>query len=278
MKIFQHLILASSITFSAFAQDLSIAHFEDDENWPLYVPGDLKFDNERLTDLRVEYQANEMGGPGGPGFRLYMDVMDVVFKGRPADWIQWTFSEREDEENTGAPNLDLLIMDRETYKLLFRLMPNGGPGPDKWAGPYGNVQAMPGKIRQLKVKNDGSASMDSLAVNTPVFEFASLGFQFPFMDLEEGKSFRLKGYHFPTNTVGNMSVKVIGKTLIRDVKGNTYEAWQVDVLPASRKSMVTYYVSKEAPYFYGWNYRLVENSKVLFKMDYVGWQSTKIKG
>lgn len=254
-----------------YSQAIDIRHFADSDDWPLYIPGQVQMNNEKLTNLRIAYDAPEMGSPGGPTFDLYMDVMDIQFQGKPADWIQWTFSHKKEAEGKGPATMDMLIVEQETYKYLYRLHPNDF---NTNANTYGTIEVRPNSVRQMTVKKKGTATLDTLAVKTPLFEFATLGFLFPFMDLEMGQKFRLKGYHFPSKSLNNMAVYVKGEVEIKDHWQKPHQAWAVEVLSGSKTTLVTYYVTKEAPYFYGWNYRRIEDGVSLFKMSYKGWLST----
>ena len=265
-------LLASTASLSAQALDMD--HFEGYESWPLFTPGDLEFPGtDEVGDLRIGYEALFGGGPVPAIMNLWMDVLDVSFRGREAQWIQWTFS-ADPGEGDGIPTIDALIVDRDTQELLWRLHP--GKTMSDFANPYELIQVRPGSIRQINVSDEGMGSAHSLQVSTPMFEFATLGFLFPFMDLEAGKAFRLATYHHPSQAERHIPIYVKGRTELLGEDGTAHDVWAVDVGSTTGETVVTYYVTKDAPYFYGWHYQQVEDGASLFKMTYRGWMPTGV--
>lgn len=275
------LLLASVLGASSATaqQPVSLDHFDGADSWPLYRPGDLPLDNAALRPQRIAFDGR-FPGPQGFGrgplvhLTLYMDVLDVFFHGEPAVWVQWT-STSPPESSTEAPALDALVVDRATFRLLFRV---GRSGPAQaWAGRYEIVHATPDSTIQVSVRDDGSTDRKVLADPGPRFDFATYPFLFPFLDLHEGLSFRLAGYDFVDEAEEILAVRVVGRTRITDATGGGREVWRVDVLPPHRATLITFWVTRQAPFFYGWEYRLTRDGTTALDMTYRGWLPTSMR-
>lgn len=254
---------------------LSLEAFEGSEAWPAYRPGDLRLRNEGLTNIKVAYKA-EFALPDGTMELLnYIDIMDVMFGGKPADWMQWTFTS-QDTSSEAAANMDTLIMDQETGALRFRILPSA-PGSD-WGGPYNMIGASDDTVKRVILSDEEPSKTENIEVDGPVFDFGGLPFVFPFIDVEPGDGFRLHAYQQSgANGVQFLDVKVIGKTKITDVHGKQHSALEIQTLAPSRTTLVSFYVTDKAPYFYGYDYKSVESGVSLFKMTYRGFVGTDIK-
>lgn len=254
---------------------LSLVAFEGSEHWPTYRPGDLQLRNEGLTNIKVAYEA-EFAVPDGTMRLLnYIDIMDVMFGGKPADWMQWTFTSQETSSEVAA-NMDTLIMDQETGALRFRILPSA-PGSD-WGGPYNMIGASDDTVKRVILSDEEPSKTENINVDGPVFDFGGLPFVFPFIDVEPGDGFRVHAYQQSgVNGVQFLDVKVIGKTKITDVHGKKHHALEIQTLAPSRTTLVSFYVTDEAPYFYGYDYKSTESGISLFKMTYRGFVGTDIK-
>ena len=260
---------------SASAQTpLSLDHFDGAEEWPVYRPGEIDLDNDKLGFIRVAYDA-EFAIPGGVlELANYIDLMDVMFNGKPADWMQWTFTSETEGEGMVA-NMDTLIMDKETGALWFRMLPSG-PG-SAWGGPYNFIGVSEREVKRIILSDKDMPKTEAIAIDGAIFDFGGLPFVFPFMDLKKGQGLRLKSYQQSgADGVQFLDVKVIGPTKIVDTHGKEHDVMEIQTLPPSRSTRVSFYVSDEVPYFYGYDYRKVEDGVSLFKMTYRGYVSTEI--
>ncbi len=98
------------------------------------------------------------------------------------------------------------------------------------------------------------------------------------MNLREGQGIRLNAYQQSgANGVQLLDVKVMGRTQITDTHGEKYDVLEIQTMAPSRTTRVSFYVSDEAPFFYGWDYQNVEDGTSLFKMTYRGFLSTEIE-
>ncbi len=57
--------LAAMVGCANAQTTLSIDHFDGAESWPVYSPGDLQLDNDKLGNLRVAYDG-VFATPNGP--------------------------------------------------------------------------------------------------------------------------------------------------------------------------------------------------------------------
>ena len=258
-----------------FAQaPLSTTHFENAEKWSVYAAGDLELLNEDLSDIRVAYDGIFATPDGAFNLATYIDVTNVMFNGVPAHWMQWTFTS-EEEGVGGVANLDLLIMDKKTGALKFRMLPSGQGS--EWGGPYNFIGAGETEITRLLLTKDGEATQEIIQTGRPVFDFGGLPFVLPFMDLKVGKGVRLNAYQQSgADGVQYLDVKAIGPTKITDTRGNQHQVIEVQTMAPSRTTLISFYISKQAPYFYGWDYKKVDDGSSLFKMVYRGFRPTEI--
>ncbi len=253
-------------------QAIPLSAFENAAAWRIYAPGDLKLRNEDLHDLRIVYGATLFTQNGPITRQVSFDVRDVMAGGRKADWIQWSFTgEKEGEQR--YPNLDLLIIDSETGQLHYRMFP-AVPTVEN-GGTYSFITVSRGEVNELTVKPDGQTYPEVHDLDgEPVFDFASLGFVLPFLDLQDREGIRLRTYNY--SSVGSVSVYPYALKDVQLPSGQTARVRDIDVLVSGGTQLITYRVSKEAPYFYGWNYRRVSDGVSLFRMDYRGFVLTNV--
>lgn len=274
-NLFAAVLVSQMFGASVSAQEkLSIEHFDQADQWPVYSAGELTLSNEALTDIRVAYDGVFATPNGAFNLATYIDVSNVMFNGVPAHWMQWTFTS-EEEGVGGTANLDLLIMDRKTGALRFRMLPSGQGST--WGGPYNFIGADDTEVTRLLLNEGGEASQEVIPTGQPVFDFGGLPFVLPFMDLKAGQGMRLNAYQQSgADGVQYLDVKVLGPTLITDTKGQQHRVTEVQTMAPSRANLISFYVSKQAPYFYGWDYKNVEDGSSLFKMVYRGYRHTDI--
>jgi len=74
-----------------------------------------------------------------------------------------------------------------------------------------------------------------------------------------------------------LAVRVIGRATFADADHLGHEVWRVDVLPTHRATLITFYVSPEPPYFYGWDDRLTRDGSSATKLTLRGWTPTTIR-
>lgn len=268
------LVLAGGVPAAVAAQGpLALNHFNGWEAWPLYGPGDLRIASASLIPLRIEFDGlfpgpKGFGAPPLDSLTMYMDVLEQSFRGAPAVWVQWL--SRPPVSRQASPALDALLVDRATFRLLFRI---AASRPGAWAGRYELIQAQPERVTQVTVGEDGKAATHQLDTAN-YFDFATYQFLFPFLDLREGLAFRLRGYEYLEKEGEELPVKVVGRTHVADARGRRHEVWQVDVMPAHRATLITFYVSREPPFFYGWNYRVTRDGSTAIKLTLRGWTAT----
>lgn len=250
-------------------EPLSIDAFDGWKSWPLYRPGDLKLDASALEPMRIEFDGL-FPGPDGPGSGLepttmFIDIFEVYFRDKPALWIQWT-SASSPEREEGSPAVDMILLDRASFRLLQRI---SASGPGDWVPEYVLLQARPDGVRQVRVHSDGkSAEPGGLDTDTPFFDYATLQFLFPLVDLEPGKRFRLTAYQRQAQKQHTLPIRVVGRTTFEDAGGRTHPAWHVQLMSPSETSLVDWYVSREFPYFYGWHVRRTADGSTLTRMTY----------
>lgn len=259
---------------SARQSPLSLHHFEGWQEWPVLGPGDLELADTPLGPMRLEFDGR-FPGPDGFGrgplvpLTMYMDVLPTRFHDRPATWVQWT--SKPLAGGGGAPALDLLVVDRASFELLFRI---GASARGAWTGRYEFVNAKPEGLLQLSVDDDGSVATSRLDGTERYFDFATYPFLFPLMDLKPGRSFRLEGYDYLSRATEILAVRVVGQIDIRDAHGSEHRVWRVDVMPPHRATLISFYVTKSAPFFYGWDYRVTHDGSMALQLVYRGWAST----
>ncbi len=252
-------------------EPLSLDDFDGWEGWPVTAPGELALHDARLVPIRLEFDGlfpgpNGFGVPPLDSLTMYMDVFEEDFHGEPAVWIQWT--SRPPRGGTGAPALDALLVDRATFRLLFRV---GASGRGEWAGTYEVIQAKPERVQQVTVDEEGETARHVLDGAGTYFDFAAYPFLFPLLDLREGLALRLSGYDYLDKAPEVLAARVVGRTRIPDAAGVEHEAWRVDVMPPHRATLITFYVSPEPPFFYGWDYRLTRDGSTALRLRLRGW-------
>ncbi len=256
---------------------LSLAHFDGWDAWPLYEPGDVAIANAELMPLRIEFDGL-FPGPNGFGrqpldsLTMLMDVVEASFRGAPAVWVQWL--SKPSRKTVAAPALDALLVDRATFRLLFRM---AASQRGDWAGRYELVQAQPDRVLQVTVDEDGTTKTQTLEGAANYFDFATYQFLLPFLDLRQGMRFRLLGYEYLEKRPEVLPVRVVGRTQVVDARGREHEVWRVDVMPEHRQTLISFYVSEEPPFFYGWDYRLTRDGSTAVKLTLRGWTPTSIR-
>ena len=270
-------LVSCAIAGASFAPALAqvaIDHFDGADEWPLYAPGDLAVSNDGLTHIRVGYDM-VFGATGVT--RGYIDVDRVLFRGKPAHWVEWKFSAEEEGVSEGWPSFDLLILDKETGQLLARTAPSRNPRGD-WGGPYSSIEVRDGELRRLTLSTTGEGKLVSSDLDNEIFDFGALGFVLPFLDVEIGQGFRLNTYLKSLgDSVYPFAIKVVGTRSIKDTSGADHVVLAMDALSPDRGAIITFYVSDAAPYFYGWDYRKVSDGSTLFRMDYRGFVDTTME-
>lgn len=254
---------------------LSTENFDNAAEWPVYSAGEIKLNNDKIGNFRVAYDGIFQSPEGPLKLATYIDVSDVMYKGIPAQWMQWSFTS-EEEGGDGVPNLDLLIMDKKTGGLRFRMLP-AGQGSEEWDHLYNFIGVSSEAMKRTVFLEDGSVKTEEIKIDSSVFDFGGLPFVLPFMDLKPGQGMRLNAYQ--QSGVGGiqlLDVKVIGPAEVTDTKGARHNVLEVQTAAPSRTSIISFYVSDKAPYFYGWDYRKVEDGTSLFKMIYRGYVPTEI--
>jgi hypothetical protein len=271
-------LLAALLAGAAHGQAaISLDAFDGWESWPLYAPGDLAVDTSALGPLRIEFDGR-FPGPQGFGrgpldpLTMYMDVIEESFHAQPALWVQWT--SRPPAEAAGSPALDMLLVGRATLRLLFRV---AASSRGAWAGRYELLQAQPERLVQVSVEEDGTTTREVVEGPADYFDFATYPFLLPFLDLRPGLAFRLSGYDYLEKKPEILPVRVADRTTITDARGIEHEVWRVDVMPSHRATLITFYVAKEAPFFYGWDYRLTRDGSMAVQLTYRGWTSTEVR-
>ena len=253
---------------------LSLTHFDGSDEWPIFGPGEIDLDNGKLGHIRVAYDADFATPDGVLKLVNYIDIMDVMFNGKTADWMQWTFSSEINGEGMVA-NTDILIMDERTGALKFRILPSGGGST--WGGPYNMIGIGETELKRIVLSDSEEPRTEVIPIDGPIFDFGGMPFVFPFMDLKPGQGLRLRAYQQSgANGVQLLAVKVVGETQISDTHGNRHDVTEIQTLAPSRTTRVSFYVSNSAPYFFGYDYREVDDGTSLFKMTYRGHISTKI--
>ncbi|MEM7052203.1 MAG: hypothetical protein AAF604_21230 [Acidobacteriota bacterium] len=255
-------------------EPLDLSHFDGADQWPLYAPGDLTVDTGSMTAVTVAYDG-VFATPEGPLELLTtIDFNKAMFRGVPATWMLWTFTSEQAGDH-GVPSLDLLVMERKTGALRYRMAPTK-PRSD-WGGPYSFVGVEAGELRRTEVPDEGPSKNRVVSIERPLFDFGGLPFVLPFLDLRKGQGLRLHAYQqSAASGVQLLNVKVIGETTITDSRGQRHQALEIQSLAPSRSSRVSFFVSNKAPYFLGWDYRNVADGSSLFKMTYRGFQKSYI--
>jgi hypothetical protein len=275
-------LLGSLVLFVAGAGEaqrpIPLDDFTGWESWPLVRPGDLDLSGATLQPVHIEFDGL-FPGPRGFGSQpldsltMWMDLLPARFHGRAAYWVTWTSSgPRPPREE--APAIDAILVERRSFRLLFRLA-RSGPA-SFWAGRYEYVQAAPDSVVQVTVDDSGTTSRHALGTDHPLFEFASYPFLFPWLELRAGNGMRLAGYDYLDKKEEILAVRVVGRVTIPDARGVGHEVWRVDVMPAHRATLISFFVAREPPYFYGWDYRLTRDGSSAVRLTLRGWLPTSI--
>lgn len=240
--------------------------FEGHESWPLYEPGDLDLDFGPLTTQRTEFAFRV---PSGDTIPLLIDVFESAFQGGPAYWVQWTSGGLPAEAGGGTGSIDAILVHGETFRVLWRVA--AIPGDRTWAGSYEVSQHHPEEIVRVQIAGDGEVATERVEMENDPFDFATMGYLFPFIGLEAGKRYRLRNIGVRGDPAPrDVSVRVAGRTTVTGADGERHEVWEVQLLPFSRRNLVTFWVDDEAPYFYGWSFRNVESGRLFSELRYRG--------
>ncbi len=276
LSISSFFLITFYLTATVGAQTaLSIDHFNDADDWPVYSPGELELDNMNVGDIRIGYHGI-FGTPNGTlEAKTFIELVNVMFNGTPANWMQWTFTSETKGEKT-TPNLDLLIMDKETGGLRYRMAPS--KNGSKWGGPYNFIGVGNSEVKEIVISENEKATTEYTSIEGPIFDFGGLPFVLPFLELQNGKGVRLNTYQkSEINGTELIDVISMGPKEIIDTRGNSHDVTEIQTIGSSRKTRVSFYVSKSAPYFYGWDYRQVDDGTSLFKMIYKGYKLIDIE-
>ncbi len=242
---------------------IDIDHFEGFEDWPLYRAGDLELENAALGEQRTRF---DFRIPTGDTIRMVIDLMEAYHRGQPALWIEWISSGIPGD--TSSPgSLDVMLVDRSTFRIAFRIQ--GTPGPRRWAGSYDLVQHHPDRVVRVSVSDSGTVDTETLERATNPFDFATMGYLFPFIGLEQGRHFRLQNVGSRGSPEPKVvAIRMMGPTTITDATGRTREVHEVQLLSASRRSLVSFWVDEDAPYFYGWTFTSVRDGSTFSRLMY----------
>lgn len=248
------LVVFAALAPAALAQEAAppdTSAFAGWEQWPLITPTDLDLDTDALSNQRIVFDG--IFGPPGQGrpVTMYMDVFEHWYGERPSFWIQWTSSGNP----TGAPEgmgIDALIVDRADLRILFRVAAVGQ------GGLYAITRHGADETEQYRVDmTNDTVSPHRLEGEHPTFDFAAFPFLFPFLDLQEGRRFRLPNVGQPPELVpGEIAVLVAGRIALATASGVDVDVWDVQVMPAHGRAIIHFYVTDEAPFFHGWDYRV----------------------
>lgn len=252
---------------------IDISAFDGYEDWPVVKPGDINATNAALRDQRIIFDAQFPGpqGLGGPlaDTTMVFDVSEVCFKGTPALSVEWRSTGREGADS-GTVSIDYLVVDRATHSTLHRIRALGGAmGPPEWASPIVVTNYPDGLVISTTVKEDGAADAVTLeAQDTGTIDFAALPFWLPFIDLKEGAKFRVPYYRQQLNTIDGLPIYVQGQKEVTDASGQKHKIWNVQVMSIGGGALTEFWVAETAPYFFGWDFRLVGNGKTVSTMTY----------
>ncbi|GAB4536923.1 MAG: hypothetical protein Tsb0010_16330 [Parvularculaceae bacterium] len=254
--------------------EIDTSHFDGFENWPLYRPGELRAENDAIADQRILYKAQFPSAAGLQGpledTIMMMDLHDLYFRGEPALWVQWTSTGRRDDP-AGTASIDMLIADKASHRLLYRIQSVGGPGgPPVWAPPLSIQSHMRSKIIDVNVTSDGETETKTLeSDDAGTIDFATLQFWLPFIGLEEGMKFRVPYYQRQREQIGGLPVQVVGRAEIVDANGDKHDVWRVQTMSDTRASLIEFWISEDAPYFMGWDFRLTRDGRRVAYMEYM---------
>lgn len=242
------------------AQDtLSLQDFEGWENWPLYEPGDIDIDTGEFGSLITWFDAR-FGSESSITIRADI-ISDIYFKGEPAFWIQHTSSGSADNPDRSS-TLDASLYNLNTFRVLLRIASQ--PGQRSWGGTYDITQHHPDKVYRIQVAENGSVIRDSLQVkdNNP-FDFVTIPHLLSFMNLEQNQRFRLLNIGSRRSLSPRpVAMFVKGKTIYTDADGEEHEVWEVQLLNNAETLLISLFVTKEIPYFWGWQFRRVSNGQL----------------
>lgn len=254
--------------------EIDVSHFDGFENWPLYRPGVLPAAHDALVDQRILFKAQFPSAAGLQGpledTTMMMDLHDLYFRGKPALWVQWTSTGRRDDL-AGTASIDMLIAEKATHRLLYRIQSVGGPGgPPVWAPPLSIQSHMDGGVTDVLVSSAGEAKTKNLKFDDAgTIDFATLQFWLPFIDLEEGMKFRVPYYRRQREQIGGLPIQVLGRAEIIDARGEAHDVWRVQTMSDTRASLIEFWISEEPPYFMGWDFRLTRDGRRVAYMEYL---------
>jgi hypothetical protein len=257
-------LMASTAPVRADAQEagpIDLSVFDGYEQWPLIVPADTNI-AERIG-LQRSFFVFELAPPNADPYEtdLVLDVFPTHYAGRAAYIIQWTTS---GEADGGAGAVDAVWVDAETFQARFRVAQNGPPSTDGGAGLYSVWRHDPDRALRVHIPPEGEVETFERNEASPSFDFATMGYLFGLMNLEEGQTFRLANVGRPPSLEPlGVPVRVGGIVEIVDEDGVAHPAREVTLGGADLGSVITFWVTDEAPYFLGWRFVLSGNGHVL---------------
>jgi hypothetical protein len=123
----------------------------------------------------------------------------------------------------------------------------------------------------VRTDEDGTTDVTRVA-GGPVAEFATLGFVLHGLDLEAGRQLKVPGYTPALNLLTQMPLRVAGRVRLENAAGVTSTVWAVDLLSVNRATVIRFHVTREAPFFHGWEYRRVADGVVVSRFVLRDWQ------
>lgn len=236
--------------------------FDGRETWPLLTPETVEMDGDRLGWQRSDYafslrfQTEEWNE-----VEAVIDVFPSTFQGRSAHIIQWTTSQ---PDGTGA--IDALWIDASDFRVYHRVYRLGGAG-EQWAGDYMIHQHHPEGSVHVLVTDDGEVERRTASDGRPRFDFATLGFLFGLMELEEGDGYRILNIGVRTDPAPRELFAKVGPVVdMEDGDGEIRHAREVAVLSPSETQLITFYVTSEPPFFLGWDFRRIESGRIVSRV------------
>ena len=229
--------------------------WEDSNTWPVITPEHLDVDPEKFIGLRALYQVEE-------GLRNDPSVQDAIFQFERAarngdSVILASFSTLGNiSEPASAPGWWSGVVEPRSLTMLDW----NSASPGKW-GLFVNRPAETGTMKwSLGIDQDEWSDPELEEGHGPVFHLSLWGHILAGMNLEEGMKFQLAALRGPA--VAHIEHYVAGKTTFEDTSGRQHEVWAVEN-PAGRSGWIaTYYVSDQAPFYYGMESKHVESGEV----------------
>ncbi len=268
-------VVASGASFAiqVTPSPLNLDAFEGYENWPMLMPDTDRFNRGEFPDLRIRYDAQFPGpeGLGGPlvDTEMVLDVINGNFRSTPTLMIQWT-STGQSDGGLSSGSIDHLVVDRATNRLLHRIQAQPPAfGDFQWTGAYRIIGFQPDSIANMLVSERGEIQLTELDDISPdTIDFATLQFWLPFIELEAGMRFRVPVYRYPLNELDGLPVYVSGREIVLDAHGEDHDVWNVQVMSIGGGALTEFWITEDAPYFLGWDYRLAATGQRVTRMRY----------